>query len=438
LWDGKRWAADPDAVKVVALARETVESLLTQALAPDSKDREALLKYYFVSARRERIRAMIDLARHQMLIEPGKFLADPFALNCTNGTIDLRTGKLRAHNPDDLITKLAPVDYDPKAKAPRFDRFMLDIMKSAERVNFMRRALGYSATGKVNEQCIFISQGDGSNGKGTLMGLMRKCLGEYAITARSELLVKSDQNKLADNAELNGKRLAVVQETADNHRLDEAQVKKLTGGDGGADTLKGKRLYQNQFDFTPTHTIWLCTNHEPIIRGTDDGIWRRIKLIPMVMHYLTEREYADRIKKKQISRDDPNYDILDNTLIDKLDVELKGILAWVVRGSKEWWNNGKPDLREPRSITNATARYKSEMDILQGFISAECVKDPSAETPHGTLYIKFASYLTSLGLRVWSSKSFGRALGNAGYKANKKKHGAPRMGIKLRPLAFSK
>jgi len=229
----------------------------------------------------------------------------------------------------------------------------------------------------------------------------------------------------------------VVQETADNHRLDEAQVKRLTGGESGAGTLKGRRLYHNQFDITPTHTIWLCTNHEPIIRGTDDGIWRRIMLIPMEMHYLTKQEYADRIKKGQISRDNPNYKILDNTLIDKLDVELKGILAWVVRGAGQWWNNGKPDLRTPRSITNATARYKSEMDILQGFITAECIKEPSAETPHADHYHKFIAYLMGLGLKPWSSNAFGRQLKSAGYPINPKKHGAIRVGIKLRPIPKS-
>jgi P4 family phage/plasmid primase-like protien len=216
--------------------------------------------------------------------------ADPWSLNVENGTIDLRTGTLRPHAAADLITKLAPVAYNPAAQCPRFKRFLSEIFQGNQAVvEFLQRWYGYAATGDTSEQALLIKFGPGGNGKSTLGDVLDGVLGEYSTPATLGLLTSKSSSDTAHHAEiadLRGARLVSASETEDGAKLKEALLKQLTGGD----KLKGKRLYGQLFSFKPSHKLELLTNHKPIIKGSDFSIWRRIMLLNFPVKYGSAEE----------------------------------------------------------------------------------------------------------------------------------------------------
>ena len=281
VWDGKRWERQgKETAKVMRYAKQTVRALRDEVLAveTDSDKNDKLFKFYVASTRRPRLEAMIALAKDELLVEADQLDRDPFVLNCLNGTVDMRNGKRRDHNPDDLITKLSPVPYDSRAKAPRWIKFLQEVFNGRhELISYVQRAIGYSLTADQREQCFWICFGGGSNGKGVFIRSIQTAAGDYAVSARPELLIeKHNESSRADFVALKGARFTVVSETGDQHRLFESQIKYLTG----TDKLAARYLYQEPITFQPTHHIWLQTNPKPTVTGQDHAIWRRIKLIP--------------------------------------------------------------------------------------------------------------------------------------------------------------
>jgi putative DNA primase/helicase len=263
---------------------------------------------------------MIDLAKTEtgIPIKPSRLDADPWLLNCTNGTLDLRTGTLHAHNRKHLCTKLVPVDYDPAATCPLWDKFLNRIMgNNAVTTEFLQRLIGYSLTGSIEEQVMFIAYGLDQNGKTTLFEIICTLFGDYARTAdASLLLLKRGDGPRYDVARLEGARLVLTSEITASGQLDEALVKLMTGGD----KITARRLYCEEEEYYSTYKIVLRTNHMPRISGVDHAIWRRLKPIP----------FNETIPEKE----------QDKKLGQKLLAELPGILAWAVRGCLDWQKNG--------------------------------------------------------------------------------------------------
>jgi len=221
--------------------------------------------------------AAIGLLRKLLTVEVNKLDRDPWALNCLNGTVDLRTGELKAHDPSDYITRCVPVKFDPAAKAPRFECFLREIMGNDEpRVRFLQRWFGYGATGDVREQKFVVHSGPGGNGKGTLLTAVTDVLGECVGTAAPGLLASTGGNERhpTEIADLFGRRMVTAHENDDVAVLREGFIKQATGGD----KLKGRWMRGDFFEFSPTHKLQLLTNHRPQIKGQDFGIWRRILL----------------------------------------------------------------------------------------------------------------------------------------------------------------
>jgi putative DNA primase/helicase len=300
---------------------------------------------------------MINLASKQeaVAVLPDDLDKDSFLLNVNNGTLDLRAGVLRAHNRADLITKLAPVDYDPNAEMPLIKEFLLEIMNiSSDLVPFIQRMFGYSLTGDTREQVLPLCFGVGANGKTTLLGLFQEMLGDYAMaTSTSMLMIKRNESIACDLATLKGMRFVTASGVEDGQRFAESKVKELTGGD----LITARHLYGDPFTFKPNFKIWLCVNHKPTIRGTDMGIWRRVHLIPFAVVIPKERQ--------------------DKNLPLKLRQELPGLLTWAVAGCLEWQKNG---LGVPGAVEQATKGYKEEMDVLVQFIAERCTVDESMST----------------------------------------------------------
>lgn len=418
-WDGRRWLAD-DLFHVVALAEETIRSLAIEAADPEvDHDRaRALSRHMAASLSAGRLKAMVDLARSQPGIAIGAddMDASPWLLNCFNGTVDLRTGVLRPHDPLDLITKLAPVEFDPLAECPLWLEMLGRVMGGNERLTeFLRRAAGYSLTGSMKERVMFVLVGIGRNGKTTFVETIKAVLGDYAMTAGAEtLMLRPDQTGGAsgDVARLKGARYVASSETAEGRQLDEARVKGITGGD----SLTARFLYQESFTFKPTFKIWLATNHRPTVRD-NQAIWDRIRQIT----------FGVRIPDDQ----------LDGDLGDKLVAEAPGILAWAVRGCLEWQERG---LEAPPEVMDATAEYRADMDIFQDFLDEYCEMGAGLEVQPRALYMAYRAWAESTGHKPMSQTMMGRKMTERGFKKVEEGHEKTRwyvgVGLRNRAAAF--
>lgn len=395
-YDGRRWARD-DTGERFRRAKLTVREIYAEAAAiAEEPIRKAVAAWAKKSESAGHIKAMVTLAEsdERIVARAQEVDADPWALNCENGTVDLRTGMLRPHRREDLITKLAPVVYDPDAPAPVLGGFLSSIFAGdAELVSFVQRFVGYSLTGDIREQTLFFAYGHGSNGKSTLFSLILACLGDYAKTAAPSLLVaKRGESHPTERADLHGARLVTVVEVGEGKAFDEELVKQLTG----SDPIKARFMNRDFFEFLPTHKLLISANHKPTIKGTDHAIWRRFALVPFAVRFEGSAK--------------------DTELPAKLAAELSGFLAWAVRGCLEWQAEG---LRPPSSVVQATAAYRREQDVVGAFLDERCVALPEASTKSSSLYSDYQEWAKAAGEPVVSQRALGLALTERGYVAEK-------------------
>ncbi len=407
-WDGRRWAVDATG-EVERRAVETVASIYIEAANANDKDeRKVIARHAERSEARRAIDAMIALARSRpgVPIMPDDLDDDPWALNTASGTVDLRTGDLRAHDRSDLITKITPVEYDLDAQAPIFKRFMEQILPQEAVRGFLQRAVGYAATGVAREEMLPILHGLGANGKSTLTGVLLEALGDYAIQAAPDLLMLKKGAHPTELADLFGARFVVCMENEEGRRLAESLVKHITG----RDRIKARRMREDFWEFDPTHTVFLGTNHRPEVRGTDHAIWRRLKLIPFDVT-IPEAEQ-------------------DKTLPETLRSELRGILAWVVRGCIEYQRYG---LGEPERVKDATKGYRSDMDPLEAFIDECCVVGPEVWCKFANLYSAYTRWCEESNEDSIKKRRFADRLTERGYERDVGTDGVKiRKGIALR------
>jgi P4 family phage/plasmid primase-like protien len=406
---GARWERD-EAGLVHRLAKETVRGIYREASDAEEEDRrKALAKHAAASESEARIRAMVELAKSEAPVSPNELDADPWLLNVQNGTINLRTGELREHQREDLITKLAPVEYDPDATAPTWEAFLERVLPGEELRGFVQRAVGYSATGDTSEQCMFIHHGPGANGKSTFQEAVTAALGDYAMRTPTEtLLVKRAGGVPNDVARLKGARFVTASETEEGRRLAESLVKDLTG----QDTISARFMWAEWFDFKPTHALHLSTNHKPEIRGTDPAIWRRIRLIPWAVTIPPAEQ--------------------DRKLAEKLRDELPGVLAWIVRGCSAWLQEG---LKAPEEVRQATKAYRAEMDVLAAFLADCCVRDEDESAFAGELWGAWKRWCDESGEQAGTQKRFGGRLAERGFLNHRDSRTGRKLwsGLSLRP-----
>jgi putative DNA primase/helicase len=356
-WDGKRFVRDPG--RVMHYAKRTVLAIYAEAAGGDNFDRRKdLAKHAQRSEAAGRIQAMVSLAESDpaVRVDPDALDADPFLLNCSNGTLDLRTGELREHSQEDMITRVAPVEWNPEARSRVWERYLHTTFGGrTEIVAFVQRCLGYALTGSTREECLFINWGDGRNGKGTMVETMRAVLGDYAKPVPMEVFLARRHEGGASNdiAGLVGARLVVANEADEGRRLAEGKIKELTGGD----RISARFLFHDPFSFTPQFKVFLSLNHRPVVRGGDEGIWSRIYLIPFNVKFHKQEEEGD-------PKRDP--DLKARLLGGK---EWSGILAWAVRGCLEWQRAG---LQPPAEVLAVTKEYRLEMDTIGRFLEDVC------------------------------------------------------------------
>jgi putative DNA primase/helicase len=265
-----------------------------------------------------------------------------------NGTLDLRTAQLRAHDPADYLTRVIRVPYDPDAACSQWAAFLATIFDGQQDViDFMQATLGYALTGTVGEQALFVLHGSGANGKSTLLRAVFDLLDGYAQVIRAEsLMVRKGDAIPNDIAALAGARFVIASEAEEGQRFAEALVKALTG----QDVVTARFLHCEFFTFVPQFKLFIAVNHRPIIRGTENAIWRRIRLVPFPVTIPADRQ--------------------DQALGDKLRAERPGLLAWLVAGCLRWQRAGR--LVAPDAVRSATEGYREAMDHLGEFLSAHC------------------------------------------------------------------
>jgi P4 family phage/plasmid primase-like protien len=359
VWDGKRWAVD-DFNVIRQRAKQMARMLYLQSAGMTQLEKHARASESFAMGT-----AALGYAATEKGIPVSAADLDqqPYLLNCPNGVIDLRTMGLLPFDRGFLITKLCPVPFDPKAQAPRFQAFVEWAMggganpdaelseHTVRLVGFLQRAFGYALTSDVSEKAIFVLHGEqGNNGKTTLLTLFRDLLGkDYSgqLSIDTVMTMKNqDATARADLADLRGTRLVVTSEVEKEHKLDEGKIKYITAGMG---EIKSCRKYENPIEFKATHKLFMDCNHRPRVRGTDDAIWRRLKLVPFEITIPDEQK--------------------DLQLPDKLRTELPGILAWAVRGAMAWFKDG---LGDPPEVGQAGIEWREHDDPLKEFLEDCC------------------------------------------------------------------
>ena len=403
-----RWAAKkPD--RVLAMTKKVIADLWGDVAELPDGDLKALVRRHAVKTEsRVARKAMIDL----VMAEPGIALSladldrDPWLLNVKNGTLDLRTGKLRCFDRDDLVTKQSTVSWNPAARCPRFLQFLDEIfLGDQDLIGFIKRVIGYILTGDVSEQVLFFFYGTGRNGKTTLVEIILALLGEFGIQAAPEILsLRKGEPHPTEQADLFGVRLAAAQEVKEGGSWDERAIKALTGGD----TVRARRMRQDFFEFSPTHKFIVCANHKPVVKGVDLGIWRRIKMVPLKATIPAEK--------------------CDAKLPEKLRAELPGILNWAIEGCQEWQKGG---LASPPEVEAATSRYKAENDLVGRFLDDECEMIPSVREDSSRLYRAFLGWCKDSGEDPPSARAFGERLDERGHKQKKTGGVKYRMGVRM-------
>ena len=386
------WTDDADQARVGEIAKRVARRLFEVAVEQDGEQRRRTVRHAMACEKAHTIANMVRLARGMpsVLTDHRDLDADPWLLNVKNGTIDLRTGELRQHDPDDLLTMQAPVVFDPAAQASLWLACVERWLPDGEERAFVQRAVGTGLTGHPLEY-LFVNVGAGGNGKSKFFGAISSVLGPFAVTPHKSLLVATKHEGHPTHvASLFRARLLIAPETSQDDRLDEEMVKNLTGGD----ELTARRMREDEWKFHPTHTAFVHTNHRPSIRGVDEGIWRRVRLIP----WNVTIPAAER---------DPH-------LADKLRAESSGILNWLIAGARAWHTEG---LREPASVLRATEEYRLAEDHLGKFIADRCELDDHAYTPVKDLRLAYEEWCTEAGEHPVSPQRLGRDLGGRGFDA---------------------
>ena len=394
-FDGKIWMTDNDGA-IERKAKETSRLMLRNAVDQQEVDQQGsgkLVRHALKTQSRARLESMIKLAQSEpgMSIQRTQFDADPWKLGCQNGVVDLKTGQLSEHTPNDCITRLVPGSFLPNTPAPIWTNFLDRVTGgNAELISFLQRAIGYSLTGSVREQCLFYLYGNGANGKSVFLEVFSYLMSSYAKRISfNSLTAKHGQSGINnDIARLVGARVVTSSEIEEGCHLNESLVKELTG----SDTISARFLHQEYFEFKPEFKLWFAGNHKPVIRGTDHGIWRRIRLVP----------FEVTIPAEERDKDLPN----------KLLLEIDGILSWAIIGCLAWQREG---LNPPQIVTQATDQYRHDSDLMGQFLLECCVQIPNIETTAKQLYARFKKWCEEGGYRPVTMTRFGLQLSERGF-----------------------
>ncbi|MGM0948359.1 MAG: phage/plasmid primase, P4 family [Bacillota bacterium] len=400
IWNGKMWEEDSKR-QIEALTAQTLRAIYGEAKATEDGYRKKQLNDWAKKCERRNIRMNTILdTRPMVAVRKQDLDSHKYLFNCENGVIDLKTGELLPHDRDFLFTKISSVAYQKDADCPNWKAFLESIFideqgqPNYEIIDFMQKAIGYSLTGDTTEQVMFFLFGNGRNGKSTFINTVQQLLGDYGRQTNSDTFIKKKNDSSINNdiARLDGARFVSAVESEEGQQLSESLVKQITGGE----KMSARFLRQEYFEFTPEFKVFFTTNHKPIVKGSDEGIWRRIRLIPFTV----------TISKEKV----------DKKLPQKLAAEMPGILRWAVEGCLKWQKEG---LKEPEVIRKATEGYREDMDILAPFLAEKCVIHQAAKIEAKELYKEYKDWCYENDDVELKNRAFYRQLEIRGFKKEK-------------------
>ncbi len=413
-----RWQHDELGVRALAqglgklIAQEAAE---LAAWVAEGEDQHARARRDVVRAARHKwagqseqssvIDASLRQAEPLLRAKAADMDADADLLGMPSGVLDLTTCNWRPYRAEDRITKATACDYDPNAHAPRWQRFIAETFHDPELADFVQRLAGYCLSGHRGEHLLPILHGSGANGKSVFLGTLQHVLAEYASSAAPGLLIRQPGNDHPTGlADLQGRRLVIVSETGEAGRLNEEQAKALSGGD----MITARRMHRDFYGFKPTHQLVMQTNHRPRVAGTDEGVWRRLRLIPFDRIVPTEQR--------------------DPKLADTLKSEAAGILSWCVQGWQRYQRDG---LTMPRAVIAASQEYRDASDVVGAFIAEECELGMHFTTPSSDLYRSYVAWCEEAGERPRSQRELGMRLTERGLEQARIGKGRRWRGIRL-------
>lgn len=406
IWDELRWQQDATS-QIMELAKELARNIHKEAAGiNDAAISDAVRKHAKASLQAPKLKAMLDLAESEPDLAATSLQLDShdWLLGVANGVINLKTGKLQAAKRDDMLTLHSSVTFDAKALCPRFIAFIDQVTGGDKQLaNYLQRVVGYALTGQTTEQCLFFLYGKGLNGKSTFLNVIKAVVGaDFAKQTPSETLMAKRTSGTNDLARLQNVRVVIANEVEDGSLLAESLVKQMTGGEA----MTAKFHYAEYFEYQPKFKLFIAGNHKPTIRGRDDGIWRRIRLVPFVVTISPAQK--------------------DPYLHDKLVAELPGILNWAIKGCLDWQQNG---LREPKSVTDAVSNYREEMDVIGQWVGECCTVGTTLDNKAGDAYRGYKNWAEQNGYKPMAGGTFGRDFGDR-FKKVKRKDGNYFEGVK--------
>ncbi|MBR5033483.1 MAG: hypothetical protein IKX70_07435 [Treponema sp.] len=393
-WNGTNWDIDTRG-RVAERCKKFVHKMYRGMRYITDRQLEAAFEKHLIKSESfRRIQALEGLLKisEEIKVEDFELDRDNYLFNVEGWTLNLKNGRSKIPNAKDLITKKSRFIYEKDADCPVWKMFLMQIFnKDLQLIRFIQKAMGYALSGDVSEQCLFILWGTGANGKSTFLNVMLELFGDYALSTGIETFMKKNSEQSNDIARLKGMRLVTTSEIEQGRQISESLIKMVTG----EDALTARFLYGEYFSFKPTFKIFMATNHKPKIRGADNGIWRRIKMIPFTVTIPPEQR--------------------DKNLTEKLIAENSGILNWLLKGYAMWKKEG---LEEPPAVREANEEYRMDMDSVGTFVT-DCLElDASLQwrLPTNMLYQTYIKWCNKNNERVMSQKWLGMRMSEKGFK----------------------
>ncbi len=424
IFDGRRWRPDIDNLQTMELCKELADQLMVYALTlQDERQRQAYMDYVGRWQKRNSREVILKDAAGVHPVSMDAFDVDPYLFNCLNGTLNTQTGEFYSHRPDDLLSMLAGVHYDPEANSDRWNRFISEVMnEDKEKAAYLQKSLGYALTGDTRHECFFILYGPTSrNGKGTCMETFMRMIGDYGKSAKPETIAQKQaangSGPSEDIARLVGARFVNISEPDKKLVLSSALVKTLTGND----TITARYLHENSFEYRPKFKLFINTNHLPAV--TDATLFGsgRVKTIPFDRHF-GKHERDESLKGQLTSKEN-----------------LSGILNWCLQGLLKIYLEG---FDEPEAVREATEDYRHSNDKIGRFLAEEMEEDSAAETRTGEVYNRYKSWCITNGFHPENASNFKASLSNVSNVVRKRPDGCGRdsnpvsllIGYKLKPF----
>jgi putative DNA primase/helicase len=391
VWNDIRWHEDMRGEAIHRAKSVPMDLYREASKIRDADLRDDVSRHARRTESERSLKALISLAQSEEGIpaSPDDFDANEWLLNTQNGIVDLRTGKLTPHTREAMCSRLTGVGYEPGTRSKLWEACLETWLPDQDVRAFVKQAVGYSLIGNILEQVLLILWGGGANGKTVFIEVLRAAIGDYALHTPAETLISNKTSGIPnDVARLKGARFVSASESEENRRLAEAKVKALTGGD----TITARFMRAEFFEFKPTFTTWLSTNHKPMIRGQDHGIWRRIRLVP----------FNVRIPESE----------RDPQLLENLKAELPAVLAWAIEGALEY---GEEGLIAPPIVLDATDEYRREQDSFGDFLEERCTIEEGRFASASSLHQAYTDWAKTAQEESMSAKAFGTKLAERGF-----------------------